>query len=279
MTTNNTSLATATTANNLPVKLSTMADAIQLAQQFAQAHVMGANNPAEGMLAVVLINEIGLVKAESNYHIMMGRISKKAHAVLVDFVRAGGTYKILKRDEFCASMYAKKDESEGVYTFTWEDAQQEPFVYQGGSKEQQRQLTLPPEQRTIKAKYATPRSRMQMLWARLISDTCQALCPEANDGMYPPEVVSDFDDVASDKAGAVIDVTEAQERVDAETVKPDSVVVDYTLCPIKNIGGECAPWKSFNEKALNKALASDKPEITATHKAAIRLVIESRKEA
>ena len=250
-----------------------------MAEQFAMAHVMGAQNAAEGMLAVVLINEVGLVKAESNYHIMMGRISKKAHAVLADFVRAGGTYRIIDRSPEQAVMFASKDGTQGEYTFTWEQALQEPFVYAGGIGTQQYQLTLPVADRALKAKYATPRSRMQMLWARLISDTCQALCPEANDGMYPPEVVADFeeiDDVDDNKKGdVVIDVAEATER--AEAVAPD-VVIDYTLCPFPDGNGINQSWDTYTTDRLELAIACKDVLMTVTHKAAIRLVINSRKE-
>ena len=44
----------------------------------------------------------------------------------------------------------------------------------------------------IKAKYATPRSRMQMLWARLISDSIRIVAPEIITGVYVPEEVDDF---------------------------------------------------------------------------------------
>jgi len=265
-----TETALATTQSNLPVKLSSMQDATALAQSFGQAGVMGAQNAAEGMLAVVMVSEVGLVKATANYHIMMGSISKKAHAILADFVRAGGKYKILKRDAEAASMFASKDMTEGTYTFTWEDAQKEPFVYTGKPSEQRHQLTLPVADRVFKDKYATPRSRSQMLWARLISDTCNALCPEANEGMYPPEVVADFEEPAS-TAGKTIDITEAQDR--SEAAVP---VVDYTLCPFPNKAGENAAWESMPTNQLEAALKSEKPEITTTHKAAIRLVLETR---
>ena len=272
--------------SNLPIPLNSMQDAASLAMEFSSAHVLGSKNPAEGMMAVILVNELGLVKANANYQIMMGTISKKAHAILADFVRTGGTYRIIKRDPECASMFAKHGLTEGEFSFTWDQAKEEPFIYTGSPSEQRGQLTVPFEERELKAKYATPRSRMQMLWARLISDTCNALCPEANEGMYPPEIVADFSEVTDDKggnAGAAIDVTEAQERVD--NVKPDTVdpaepaepaepVIDYTLCPL----GAHSAWDTFTTEQLDKAMVSDKPEITTTHKAAIRLVMETRTE-
>lgn len=264
--------------------IATMNDAVTLAQAFAQAHVMGAKNDAEGMLAVTLIREIGLVKAESTYHIMMGRLAKKAEAILADFVKAGGKYKILQRDATAARIVASMGETQNAeFSFTWEDALQEPFIYDGSAKDQRAALKLPVEKRVLKDKYATPRSRMQMLWARLVSDMGRALCPAATDGMYPPEEVSDFDDVQPiGRTGApkVIETEEIMKRTETQsTQSAQTAPIDYTVCPIGGIGFKNMPWSEMDDATLEGALASDNAEITVTHKAAIRLVLEERKAA
>jgi hypothetical protein len=250
-----------------------MRDAVSLATAFAQAHVMGAQNDAEGMLAVTLIHEVGIVKAESTYHIMMGRLTKKAEAILADFIRAGGKYKIVQRDALGAKVIASMGETlNAEFSFTWEDALQEPFVYAGSSKDQRAELKKPVEARNLKDKYATPRSRMQMLWARLVSDMGRTLCPSATDGMYPPEEVSDFEELQNAKnAGQVIGVIEVTKRSSAQ--------VDYTVCP--KLGHEAIDgklWSEMDNATLESALNGDNEAITVTHKAAIRLVLEERKE-
>lgn len=256
--------------------ITTMHDAVSLATAFAQAHVMGAQNDAEGMLAVTLIHEIGIVKAESTYYIMMGRLTKKAEAILGDFIKAGGKYKILQRDASGAKVVASMGETQDAeFSFTWDDALQEPFVYAGSPKDQRAELKKPVENRNLKDKYATPRSRMQMLWARLVSDMGRALCPAATDGMYPPEEVSDFDEVRGNP-DHVIEKEEITQRTKKQ-VKSDPVL-DCTVCPIGGEGWEGHPWAELNNEALEQALISDNNAITHTHKAAIRLVLEQRKE-
>jgi hypothetical protein len=256
--------------------IATMHDAATLAQAFAQAHVMGAKNDAEGMLAVTLIREIGIVKAESTYHIMMGRLTKKAECILADFVRAGGKYRIVQRDANGAKVIASMGETKDAeFSFMWEDAILEPFIYEGSTKDQRNALKLPFEKRVLKDKYATPRSRMQMLWARLVSDMGRALCPAATDGMYPPEEVADFDDVQpAGRTGApvTINAEEVAKRADAQVSQ-----VDYTVCPVGGDGFKGMPWAQMDDATLDGALASDNAEITHTHKAAIRLVLEERK--
>jgi hypothetical protein len=263
-----------TVAPRMPI--ATMHDAVSLATAFAQAHVMGAQNDAEGMLAVTLIHEIGIVKAEATYHIMMGRLTKKAEAILADFVKAGGKYRIIQRDATGAKVIASMgDTKDAEFSFTWNDALQEPFVYAGSGKDQRAALRLPVEQRTLKDKYATPRSRMQMLWARLVSDMGRALCPSATDGLYPPEEVADFDELQHAKAGQIIDADEVERRTQTQN-KSDGV--DYTVCPFG--GDEVAgkAWAELSDEVLNYALESDVKEITHTHKAAIRIVLEERED-
>lgn len=265
-------MTTALTAAQRAMPVATMHDAAQLAQCFAQAHVMGAKNDAEGMLVVTLIREIGLVKAESTYHIMQGRISKKASAVCADFIKAGGSYKILKRDAEGARLTATyKDNVDVEMRFLWEDALEEPFIYAGGEDAQFAELKKPVEERKLRAKYRTPRSRTQMLWARLVSDMVTTLCPEARDGMYTPEEVSDFTpEHGDDVQPAPIDVTEAARRMeDAEGV------IDYTVCPIEGkVKG--MSWSQFTVEQLKRALESDDEAITNTHRAAICYAITEK---
>jgi len=272
---------------NLPMALNSMQEAAQLAIAFAQAHVMGAQNAAEGMLAVVLINEIGLVKAEETRHIMMGRITKKASAILSDFIQAGGEYEIVSRTPELASAKGSFGKNKDVvFSFSWEDALKEPFVYAGSTANQRVELAKPNvAERHIKDKYATPRSRMQMLWARVVSDMGNTLYPASSEGLYPPEVVSDFDEIqnVTPAASKPIDASEAQERAqgatDAEPEAKDYFgKIDYTLCPINVEGYHLVPWVDFATERLEGALKLDHHELTATHKAAIRVVLEQRKE-
>ncbi|MFA6063940.1 MAG: hypothetical protein WC736_15235 [Gallionella sp.] len=255
--------------------IATMHDANTLATAFAQAHVMGAQNPAEGMLAVTLIHEIGIVKAEATYHIMMGRLTKKAEAILADFVKAGGKYKILQRDATGAKVVASMGETkDATFSFSWDDALQEPFVYAGSAKDQRAELKKPLEQRTLKDKYATPRSRMQMLWARLVSDMGRALCPSATDGMYPPEEVSDFDELQP-KAGQTIDTEEVKRRTTA------TATVNSTNCNVCPDGfGEFSgkEWGMLPDDVLDAAAASDDPRLTIEHKTAINNMLKLRRE-
>ncbi len=250
--------------------VATMSDAAQLAKAFAQAHVMGASNDAEGMLAVALIQEIGLVRAEANYHLMMGRLSKKAEAILADFVKAGGKYKIVQRDANGSKIIASLGETQDAeFSLSWEDAQKEAFVYKNPSMVNQKDA----DKRVFKDNYATPRKRMQMLWARLVSDMGRAMCPASTEGLYVPEEVGDFDELRKGEP-KTINVDEVKKRAEAQHAQE----VDYTVCPDGFDDLSRLPWAEINSEILEAALESEDKRVTHTHKAAIRLVLEQRKE-
>ena len=256
-------------------------DVFKIGKALAQAHFMGARNAAEGVLALKVIQEVGAVRANERYHLMMGRLSKRADAICADFLKAGGTYKIIRRDADCAELVASYgDTKDMTFRVTWEDAQEEPFVYAGNQSEQLAELEKPRSQRKIQANYLTPRKRMQMLWARLVSDMGRALCPQACEGMYPPEVVKDFAElncrpsVPSDASNAP-DGPDTSGTINAEyTVEDDEGATDYTRCPFGEPGGEWfgKKWTEFDEASLNRALESD---LSYEHKAEIRKVLDA----
>ena len=250
---------------NVPaLPMQTTADVFELAKAFAQAGIMGAKNPPEGLMALKVVQELGIVAANERYNIMMGHLSKKAHAICADFMAMGGTFKIVERTENRAALTASYGETKDMpFEFSWEDAQNEPFVYEGGPHKQEAELKKPFEKRNIKSKYRTKRSRTQMLWARVISEMGQTLCPKACEGMYPPEVVADFDDERPqavrvqpkpmDAAAAAKAVRNMTHEAEAEEVTEP----DYTICPIDYDDYLGRKWTTFENEQLSKALESD----------------------
>ncbi len=262
--------------NNLPMRNTD--DVFRLAKAFAQSGVLGAKNEAEGVMALKVVQEVGIVAANERYNIMMGKLSKKAHAICADFQRAGGTYRIVRRDSECAELVASFGETRDMmFRFSWEDAIQEPFIYAGGPDTQMAQLKKPVEQRKLKDKYATPRSRMQMLWARVISDMGQALCPSASEGMYPPEIVADFDELQSAVNVEPQELSQDEIARRAAAAQPaELVIADPQLCPIGGPNYEGKRWANLDNKLLKMALESDSPEITNEHRTEIEKIIKER---
>jgi hypothetical protein len=185
--------------NQLPFK--DVAEMTVAAELIAQSKTLGAQNRAEGFIVLAICHQEGWswLQFRETYHYYCGQISKKAEAMLRDFNRAGGTHRMLERSPTRAAISVEYLGQRVEREFTWDQAKQEPFVYDGRPAEQMSALSLPEDKRTLKAKYRTPHSREQMLWARLVSDVVRFVCPEASSGCYTPEEVSDFDGATEER--------------------------------------------------------------------------------
>jgi len=86
-----------------------------------------------------------------------------------------------------------RDDEQLTFSLSWESAKQEPFVYDLKEAEAVKQLAAGRTPQ-LKPKYSTPRARMQMLWARVVTDAITACCPQAASGCQAPEIVDDYDD-------------------------------------------------------------------------------------
>lgn len=180
-------------AQSLPV--ASMSDLASAGQLLARSGMFGIRNEAEGFVVLVTCHQRGITIPEffEDYHIVHGRPSKKADAILASLVDLGGEYEILSRTPERAAIKASRGKTSGVFELTWADAQLEPFPYVGKESEIVEDLARG-QRPQLKDKYATPRSRMQMLWARVVSDAVRAVCPQACKGTYTPEEVGDFAD-------------------------------------------------------------------------------------
>lgn len=202
-----------------------MAAVKQLGHAIAASKMFGAETPAQGEVFALECFVRGtppLMLAEK-YHVIFGKLSMKAEAMLADFERRGGTYRVLSRTaEKAAIELTRKGREPVTFSLTWEEAKQEPFVYEPkkGVKESDIidliEKGTPPE---IKTKYRTPRSRAQMLWARVVSDGVNAVDPGVKCGAYTPEEVGDFPEFAGRMQTESNGHADDAEIVDAEIIE------------------------------------------------------------
>ena len=127
------------------------------------------------------------------YHLIKGKLSMKADAMLGEFRAAGGEHEIVSRTPDEAAIKLAINGHSAVFRLTWSEASQEPFVYSGKEDAVIDKLAAGKSgELKVKPKYATPRSRAQMLWARVVSDGVRAMAPEIISGHYTPEEIGDF---------------------------------------------------------------------------------------
>ncbi len=165
---------------HLPVK--SMQDIVAAGHLVAQSGMLGVTNPAEGFIVVATCIQEGmsLLKFSERYNVICGRCSMKAEAMLANLLDLGGSYKVISRTAESAAIEVKYRDASFTARLDWADAQKETYTRQKDG-------------RTLKDNWSTPRRRMQMLWARVVSDGVRTVCPNATRGTYTPEEIQDFE--------------------------------------------------------------------------------------
>lgn len=263
-------------AETLPFQ--SMSEFAEAGKLLAQAGFLGTKNAGEGFVVMATCRQTGmsLIEYQQKYHFRQGRFSMQAHAMLAEFVNRGGKYKLLERTPNRAAIGLSKDGQDYISSLTWEEALNEPFVYRGNPTEQMAELKKPLNQRRISDKYQTPRSRMQMLWARVISDGVVVMDPGSRMGVYTPEETDDFH--GSPVIEHEIDPVEAAKKIKSlqqQVSDPEKELQpDYSRCPLAPWEGKL--WADFPNDVLDRAVISDK--LDQEYKDYIKRVIDIRKE-
>ena len=267
---NNLSVA-ATQAATLPVN--SVQDLQTLGTVLAQSNLFGKRNPAEGLAIVAMCQQkrISWLDFMQNFHMIQGVVSKKTDAIIADFHRAGGTHRVLSRTADKAECYFKMGDTDYTSTITWQDCLAEPFVYAGKENDVLAMLQRgqkPP----LKAKYSTPRARMQMLWARCVSDGVRVVAPECVQGIYTPEETSDFVEVSATPAPPHSTPSTMAQGV----ASPSPLSASPDICPCGPLMG--TPWADMETKMLQLALSTPNPEITTEMQDRIRAILAEREK-
>jgi len=183
-----------------------MADIQKMAQVAADSKMFGFKSQAEAMAIMLLCQAENLHPAVAmrDYHVINGRPSMKADAMLARFQLAGGRVSWPKmEDTEVTGVFSHP--AGGEATITWND-------------EMVRRADL--HRNPTHQKY--PR---QMKRARCISEGIRSVFPACVAGVYTPEEVADF----APAKGAVVDVTPEPEPVavpdyTAHLYKPDGTI-------------------------------------------------------
>lgn len=261
------------TKNTLPVK--SMSEIMAIGEMFDTCGMFGCTNKGQGLVLAMTCVMEGKTPIEFNetYHLIQGRPSMRADAMLANLLKLGGTYRIITRDEHGASAEFKFRDASYTSSMSWKEAQTEPYIFEKDGKNHKRN-------------WATPRARMQTMWARVVSDGVRVVCPLANKGSYTPEENMDTGE-HEEHAAVIIDQTPPP--IKTEQLKPEIVVtttaqtvekeakkeaekplevvtgeiVDFTLMPVGD--GKGKPFNQFPVEILtkvrnNKKLKSILPE-------------------
>jgi hypothetical protein len=251
--------------------VTSISDLQNIGTAIAKSGMFGVTTEAAGMIVAATCHQqgISLLEFARTYHIIKEKPSMRADAMLAEFRKRGGKYKIVENSvtRAVADFEFEGNKFQGVYTM--DDAKRSGDCFEKDGK------TL---------KHNWQHRAENMLWARMISRTVRILCPEIVAGIYTPEEVQDFDSV---KVVQPISTGEAQARaiaatsapVDAEPPMMLDVVVEsaevvngeFDVCPIDHPDCKGQRWDSMPSDWLKMALEME--DLAEGHKATIRKVL------
>lgn len=209
-----------------------------IGDSIAKSMMFGCESVDQGRILALecLAKRVPPLSLAESYHMIQGKLSMKSDKMLSNLLELGGKYVIHERSAEAAEATFTYGDNELRCCLTWQDAMKEPFVYEGKEKAVCADLAAG-KQPPLKPKYQTPRARMQMLWARLVSDSVGFVCPKAKHGIYTPEEVADFDELqpaVSSKSAAKASVVPQQ----APKPEPTADVIDvpFDVAPVTATG-------------------------------------------
>lgn len=173
-----------------------MDDPLVAADKMAQSYAMvcGGKTKEEGFVIALTCMMEGITAIEFNrrYHMIQGKPSMRADALLAEFRAAGGRYKILENSPDRAAIAFTWEDEIYEWEFTWEEAKESRWPWKNWKK---------PEE-GFKDNWSTPTDRKDMLWSRLVSSSVKKLVPEIAAGCYTPEELQDVADTPKSEAVA-----------------------------------------------------------------------------
>jgi hypothetical protein len=244
-----------------------------IGKSIAMSGMFGCQDAHQGLIIVLdcYVRGMPLLEYQSRNHMIMGKPSMKYDAMLADFDAIEGCrHAVIDKTPEKASVAFFQTvagaEVENVFTLTWDEAQKEAFPYEGKESAILEKLARG-EKPPLKAKYATPRSRAIMLFARCVSDAIRSIAPQVSAGRYTPEEIEDMVDVGTVN-GTAKQVSNAVTVVEPEKAKAATEVLTPKTqeAPIQEDRGQHDSEQDTKQERT-QALASDhNPEsVTSIH--------------
>lgn len=182
-----------------------MAAATQLGEWICRSGMFGADRPEQGNLLALqcIVERKPPLELAKHYHVIQGRLSLRADAMLALYRERGGKVVWKQFDAAGARAQWIYDGNDIELAYTADDAKAAGFLpARGGSGW---------------AKFPA-----EMMRARLISKAVRMLCPEVVTGTYTPEEIADF---AQPSPVQVLATQPQAKAVDVEVV-PTAVTAD-----------------------------------------------------
>lgn len=157
----------------------------RIGEYLSRSGMFGCEKIEQGkVLALTCMTErLSPLEFRRKYHLIGGEVTQRSDSMLAEFRgRLNGTHRVIARTSEVAEIELTLGKETARFKVTFEELKAEPFVWGKDGK-------------TLKKNWATPRARMQMLWARVVSDAVRAMAPEIVAGVVTPEEAGESIDV------------------------------------------------------------------------------------
>lgn len=210
----------------------------KVGEWIAKSQMFGQMTVAQGCVIAThcFSTETSLMDYQRRNMLIGNRPGIPYDAMVAAFQEAGGEIVVVEKSPGAARLKLVYKGKETAFGLTWEEAKQEPFCYgkRGVGEAEILAILKTGDEKAIaailKPKYASPRSRAVMLWARCVSDAIRTVCPMANFGQYTLE---EIEDIGTDGPGpAALSVAkQSTPPAVASTPKPSAVPAVATVPP------------------------------------------------
>jgi len=149
-----------------------------LGDVIAKSRIFGCESLEQGKVLAweCLARRTPPLQLKETYHLINTSqgtaLTMRADAMLAGFLSLGGRHRIIQRDGERAAVEMSYAGQTATFQCTYADAKEAGFT--DGKKGE-------------KENWSSPRQRMQMLWARAVSDGVRAMAPQVCAGKYTPE--------------------------------------------------------------------------------------------
>jgi hypothetical protein len=255
--------------------IANMSEFLSLAQEFEKSGMFGCTQPGQGavLLSTCMTDRISPIEFIRTYHLIEGRPSMRADAMLAKFTQQGGKYKILSFTADKAEAVFFFGDNEITMSMTMKEAEAAGLTHSKAGKIKDNWKSFP----------------RQMLWARVVSSAIRLVAPGIVAGVYTPEEVQDFDKAAAIEPSAIrVDAKEVVLPVEPKPAAPapkdesaapvEQAVSESNVCPCGKVAGKT--WAELPTETMLTILSSQHPVVkesmTGEHYAALREELKGR---
>jgi hypothetical protein len=211
---------------------------VSIGKAITSSRIFGCQNESQGQVLALecLAKKLPPLALAEQYHLIDGKLSMKADAMLSGFEDANGSYEIKEYSPDACEILFVRGKNQLTVRITWEQAQQEKWPF-GKGKE-------------LKTNWSTPIGRQDMLWARVVSRGVRRLAPGVVCGRYTPEEIGDSPDhvnIVTKKSDNVIITKESETVETVETI--EDAIVETTDAHSASIHSPCSEEQVKDIKA------------------------------